>query len=130
MSFRLLAVLAAAGAVMLAGCSTGPKADALLPDPNTYPATYRADLVTFLRMSLNDRTLFHGALIAQPVLKPIADTQRYMVCVQFSDHGKPLSKVAIYVGGRMQQFVDATPDECGDAVYQPFKELIAAMPAA
>jgi hypothetical protein len=130
MSFRaglLASVLVAAGAVALAGCSTKP--DAPLPDPNTYPATYRTDLVVFLRQSLTDRGMFRSALIAPPVLKPIADTQRYMVCLQLNDHGKPLSKVAIYIGGRMQQFIDATPDQCGDAVYQPFKELIAAMPS-
>ncbi len=127
-NFRVLAVLAA---LALAGCSAlGTKADAPLPDPNTYPANYRADIVTFLRLSLNDRAMFRGAMIAQPVLKPIGDAQRYMVCVQLNGHGQVLNKVAIYVGGRIQQFVDSSPDQCGDAAYQPFKELVAAMPAA
>jgi hypothetical protein len=129
MNFRVLAALAA---LALAGCSafSGPKADAPLPDPNTYPANYRADIVTFLRMSLNDRAMFRGAMIAQPVLKPIAEAQRYMVCVQLNGHGQMVNKVAIYVGGRIQQFIDSSPDQCGDAAYQPFKELAAAMPAA
>jgi hypothetical protein len=128
MNFRVLAVLAA---LALAGCSAfGTKAEAPLPDPNTYPANYRADIVTFLRMSLNDRGMFRGAMIAQPVLKPIADAQRYMVCVQLNGHGQVLNKVAVYVGGRIQQFVDSSPDQCGDAAYQPFKELAAAIPAA
>jgi hypothetical protein len=128
MNLRVLAVLAA---LALAGCSSfGSKADVPLPDPNTYPANYRADIVTFLRLSLNDRALFHGAMIAQPVLKPIVDAQRYMVCVQLNGHGETLNKVAIYVGGRIQQFVDSSPDQCGDAAYQPFKELAAAIPAA
>ncbi len=127
MNFRVLAMLAA---LALAGCSSfGSKADAPLPDPNTYPANYRADLVTFLRQSLSDRAMFRGAMIAQPVLKPIADSQRYMVCLQLSGHGQVLNKVAIYVGGRIQQFIDSSPDQCGDAAYQPFKELAAAMPA-
>jgi hypothetical protein len=127
-NFRVLAVLAA---LALAGCSAfGTKADAPLPDPNTYPANYRADIVTFLRLSLNDRAMFRGAMIAQPVLKPIGDAQRYMVCVQLNGHGQMVNKVAIYVGGRIQQFIDSSPDQCGDAAYQPFKELIAAMPAA
>jgi hypothetical protein len=122
MNLRVLAVLAA---LALAGCSSfGSKADVPLP------ANYRADIVTFLRLSLNDRALFHGAMIAQPVLKPIVDAQRYMVCVQLNGHGETLNKVAIYVGGRIQQFVDSSPDQCGDAAYQPFKELAAAIPAA
>jgi hypothetical protein len=128
-NFAVLAVLAA---LALAGCSSfgGSKADAPLPDPNTYPANYRTDIVAFLRQSLTDRALFRGAMIAQPVLKPIADAQRYMVCVQLNSRGQILNKVAIYVGGRIQQFIDSSPDQCGDAAYAPFKELTAAMPAA
>ncbi len=129
MNLRILAVLAT---FALAGCSGfgGPKAaDAPLPDPNTYPAAYRTDIVAFLRMSLADRAMFRGAMIAQPVLKPIGDSQRYMVCVQLNSRGQIVNKVAIYVGGRVQQFVNSTPDECGDAAYQPFKELAAAAPA-
>jgi len=114
-------------ASLLAGCSTSkPEA---LPDPNTLPANYRADIVAFLRQSLADRAMFRGATIAPPALKPIGDAQRYMVCVRLNSHGQILNKVAVYFGGRVQQFVDATPDECGDAAYQPFPELAAATPA-
>jgi len=129
MNLRILAVVAT---LALAGCSGfgGSKAaDTPLPDPNTYPANSRADIVAFLRMSLTDRSMFRGAMIAQPVLKPIGDSQRYMVCVQLNSHGQMLNKVAIYVGGRVQQFVDSAPDECADAAYAPFKELAAVTPA-
>jgi hypothetical protein len=124
MNFPVLAVL---GVFALAGCST-PKPEAL-PDPNTYPTNYRADIVNFLRMSLSDRALFRGAMIAQPVLKPIGDSQRYMVCVQLNSHGQILNKVAVYVGGRLQEFVDSTPDQCGAVAYSSFPELAAATPA-
>jgi hypothetical protein len=30
---------------------------------------------------------------------------------------------AIYLSGNIVQFVDATPEQCGNAPYQPFKEL-------
>jgi hypothetical protein len=30
----------------------------------------------------------------------------------------------------MTQFIDATPEQCANAAYQPFKELDAAVPAA
>ena len=53
-----------------------------------------------------------------------------MVCVQLNGHGQMKNKVAIYLGGQITQFVDSTPEQCGDAAYQPFKELVAAMPAA
>jgi hypothetical protein len=29
----------------------------------------------------------------------------------------------------ISQFIDSTPEQCGDAAYQPFKELGAALPA-
>ena len=34
----------------------------------------------------------------------------------------------VYLAGQMTQFVDATPTQCADAVYSPFKELDAAYP--
>jgi hypothetical protein len=30
----------------------------------------------------------------------------------------------------ISQFIDATPEQCGDAAYQPFKELDTAVPPA
>src|SRR5580658_966567 len=117
-----IAVLAVPAALALAGCSSfggGSKADAPLPDPNTYPANYRTDIVAFLRQSLSDRSMFRGAMIAQPVLKPIGDAQRYMVCLQLNSRGQILNKVAIYVAGHLQQFIDSSSDQCGDAAYGP-----------
>jgi hypothetical protein len=35
----------------------------------------------------------------------------------------------VFLSGRMTQFVDATPAQCADAAYQPFRELDAATPA-
>jgi hypothetical protein len=36
----------------------------------------------------------------------------------------------VFLSGQMTQFIDATPEQCADAAYQPFKELDAAVPAA
>lgn len=97
-------------------------------DANAFPADYRTQLVAFLRQSLTGRADFHGALISQPVLKPIGDSQHYTVCLQFNGHAMLNTKIAIYLYGQMTQFVDATPPQCADAAYQPFKELEAALP--
>ena len=117
----------------VAGCSGfgGPKNnnDVAPIDPNVYPANYRTQIVEFLRQSLSSRADFRGALISQPVLKPIGDSQRYVVCVQFNGNGQVKNKVAIYFSGMISQFIDSTPEQCGDAAYQPFKELGAALPA-
>ena len=121
-------VTLAALAVSAAACSTSksgkPQA---ATDPNAYPADYRGQIAGFLRQSLTDRPDFRGAQIAPPVLKPIGDSQRYMVCVQFNGRSLLKTKVAIYLDGQMTQFVDAE-GQCAGAAYEPFRELEAAIP--
>jgi hypothetical protein len=134
-SFRAGVVGAlAAVALTAAGCSgfgsKSQQAQAPAADPNTFPANYRIQVASFLRQSLTDRADFRGAQISPPVLKPIGDSQRYMVCVQFNGRSQVKNKVAIYLAGEMTQFIDSTPAQCGDAAYQPFKELEAALPAS
>ena len=110
--FRIgVAVGLALIAVAFAGCSGfgGPKKDAAPIDPNAYPANYRSQIATFLRQSLTSRADFRGALIAAPMLMPIGDSQRYMVCVQFRGNGQVKNKVAIYFGGMISQFIDPRP---------------------
>jgi hypothetical protein len=113
-------------AIALGGCSS-KKLDEVAIDPNTYPATYRVEIVEFLRQSLTDRADFRGAQISPPILRPIAGSQRYMVCVQFNGRSKVKTKVAIYLQGHMTQFIDAA-DQCTGSPYEPFKDLEAALP--
>lgn len=116
-------------AITAAACSSfsKPKQDPVV-DPNAYPADYRAQIVEFLRQSLTDRADFRGAQISPPVLKPIGDSERYMVCVQFNGRSQVKTKVAVYLQAKMTQFIDAASGQCADAAYQPFRELEAAMP--
>jgi hypothetical protein len=120
-------VAAALLSMAVAGCSSTKKQEAPV-DPNVYPANYRTQIADFLKQSLTTRSDFRGALISEPVLKPIGDTQHYLVCVQFNANSQIKTKVALYFAGLLSQFVDATPDQCGDAAYQPFKELGGAIP--
>lgn len=119
-------LIMAAGA--LAGCSKGQPTAAI--DPNVSPANYRTALVTFLRQSLTNRADFRGAMISEPTLKPVGGSQHYVVCVQFNPRSAIKTKAAVYLAGQMTQFIDATPEQCADASYQPFKELDAATPSA
>ena len=116
-------------AAALVGCS-GARKDQPVIDPNILPTNYRGTLVAFLRQSLTNRADFRGAMISEPVIKPVGPSQHYVVCVQFNPQSAIKTKVAIYLSGQMTQFVDATPEQCADAVYQPFKELDAASPSA
>ena len=130
LNFRAVAP-AALMAVALAGCSGfGAKKDVAPTDPNAYPANYRKQIADFLRQSLTNRTNFRGALISQPMLMPIDQNQRYMVCVQFHGNGQVRTKVAIYFADMIAQFIDATPEQCGSVAYTPFTELAAALPPA
>jgi len=125
-----LAVLAAA--IGMAGCNGfgGPKKQDATPavGPDIYPANYRPQIAQFLQTVLQDRATFYGALIGQPVFKQVGDKPHYIVCIQLIDHGQRKNKVAIYLAGAITQFIDATPEQCGDAQYQPFKELEDAAP--
>ncbi len=114
----------------IAGCSGvgGPKKDVPAVDPNLYPANYRQQIAQFLSLQLQDRTDFRGALIGQPVLKQVGDNPHYVVCIQLNGHGQPQNKVAIYLAGAITQYIDSTPEQCGDAQYTPFKELEQAQP--
>jgi hypothetical protein len=124
-----LAVLLAVAAV--GGCTafSGRKPAKPAVDPNTYPADYRNQLVAFLLTELTDRADFHGALIAEPALKPVQESQRYVVCLELNGHNEQRNKVTIFLGGEITQFLDATPEQCGGAAYQPFKELEEATPS-
>ena len=119
-------------ALALAGCSGGsmfggPKKDVppAVVDPNLYPSNYRKQIAAMLAMILKDRADFRGALIAQPELKPVAEssTPHYVVCVQLNVHSLPRTKVAIFLGGDPTQFIDAAPEQCAGVAYQSFTEL-------
>jgi hypothetical protein len=126
----LLRAAALPAVLAVAGCSGfSKKQEPQAVDPNTFPANYRKEITAFLRQSLTNRADFRGALISEPAIKPVEDSQHYVVCIQFNPRSQIKTKATVYLGGQMTQFVDATPAECADAVYQPFKELDAAIPA-
>ena len=123
------ALLLAAGA--LGACSGGfggfgkkPAPDVVV-NPDPYPANYRKEVATLFATSLEDRADFRGALIAAPALKPVAagQTLHYVVCVQLTGHNDRRTKAVVFLEGKPNQFIDATPQQCGDAAYQPFAEL-------
>jgi hypothetical protein len=116
-------------AIAVAGCSFNTKLpDPPAVDPNLYPQNYRREIAVYLMQQLLDRADFRGARISQPVLKQVGDRPHYIVCVQFNGHSQIKNKVALFLAGDITQFIDATPEQCGDAAYQPFTELEQAVP--
>jgi hypothetical protein len=128
MSVHRAGMVLVMAAVALAGCSN--RKDQQVIDPDAVPTNYRSTLVAFLRQSLTNRADFRGAMISEPALKPVGPSQHYVVCLQFNPRSQIKTKAAVFLSGQMTQFVDATPEQCAGAVYQPFKELDAAIPAA
>ena len=109
----------------IAGCSNTPKPAA---DANVLPTDYRNQIATYLAQLVTDRADFRNSMIGAPVLKPVGSSDHYIVCVMLNGHNQHKEKVVIYLGTNINQFVDATPGQCADAAYQPFKELAALLP--
>jgi hypothetical protein len=123
-------VICLLAAFALGGCGGrslfgGPKREQAAPvDPNAYPANYRQQIATMLTTVLTNRAEFHGALIAPPELKPVAEssTPHYLVCLQLNPRN-PVTKIVVYLEGIPTQFIDATPEQCTGVPYQSFTEL-------
>jgi hypothetical protein len=116
-------------AASVAGCSFNTQ-HPVTPkvDPNLYPQNYRKQIAVYLSQQLMDRADFRGARISQLLQKQMGDSQHYVVCLQFNGHSEIKNKAAIYLAGDITQFIDSTPELCGDAAYTPFTELEQVLP--
>ena len=124
---RVVLTLARAAVVLLlgalcVGCSSNKKTSEVV-EANAFPATYKEQIATFLTTSLSDGADFRNAMLSPPVLKPVGQNQHYVSCVLLNGRNQHKEKAVIYFAGSINQFVDATPDECSGADYQPFPEL-------
>jgi hypothetical protein len=135
---RTAGAVVAAAALALAGCGGATVSD-MLPfgksndlakvDPNKFPTDYKTELLDFLRVQLSDPTNVRGAFITDPTLKQFGTESRYAVCLRYNARdleGKYLGSkdsIVVYYGGRLNQMLDATPEQCATAAYRPFPEL-------
>jgi len=129
---RFAPLLARAGLVLLlgafcVGCSKDKKTVEVV-DANAVPANYKDQIANFLMTSLTDGADFRNSMISPPVLKPVGQNQHYVACVLLNGHNQHKEKAVVYFAGNINQFVDATPDECGGVDYQPFPELAKVAP--
>jgi hypothetical protein len=96
---------------------------------NVYPANYRAELIAYLRTYLNDPTGVREAAISQPALKPAGLGDRFVVCVRFNPkrsgggYAGAKEHLVIYVGGKLDRYVEAGGETCHGADYAAFPEL-------
>jgi hypothetical protein len=116
-----------ASAVALAACASDSKKAEV--DPNVFPANYKPEILDTMTALLPDPTNVRDALISEPVLRPAGKDERYTVCVRSNSRNASrhyvgsVDRIAFFYGGHLNQLVDATKEQCGNASYKPFPEL-------
>jgi hypothetical protein len=132
----LLAVFAAIQGV-LAGCSSdfasnfsfGKQAKETPIEPNLFPAQYKSEIAAFMRTYLSNPTKVKDAFIAQPTLKPVAGVAHYISCVRYNprdsknQYQDTQTNLAIFLGGRLNQFLPGDPQMCEGLAYQRYPEI-------
>jgi hypothetical protein len=122
-------------ALMLGACSGfGGSSTPAAIDPNTFPKNYRQEVADFMRVSLEDPVKIRDAFISEPALKPVARATHYVACVRFNPRNTQgqyqgnTERMALFLGGRLNQFLPMERDACAGAAYQRFPEAEALVP--
>ena len=120
----LMSVLGACGHQGLFGSSTDED-----PGINAYPTNYKTDILGGMRAYLNDPTGIRAAGISEPMLKSVANSTRYVVCVQFNgklpgnNSASDRQLAAVFLAGHFDRFVEKAQEPCAGVTYTPFPEL-------
>jgi hypothetical protein len=119
------ACCAALLAVALAGCSAmGLGQPEKKPvDPNLFPTDYKTDVLTYLQTNPYNLVGTREASLSPPALMQFGTESRYFSCLRATSPNGRKDKLVVFFGGEINQFVDATGEQCGAAAYQPFPEL-------
>jgi len=94
-----------------------------------FPTDYKKEILDSLTHTLDDPINVRDAFISDPMLTPIGKNQRYTACVRFNarnlkkQYVGSRDRIAYFYGGHLNQLVEATPEQCGNAAYKPFPEL-------
>ena len=114
-------------AIALAACSSGSKEPE--PAPNVIPTNYKREIIETLTRVLDDPTNVRDAYVSEPILRPAGKEERYTVCVRSNsrnlmrEYSGAKDRIAYFFGGHLNQLIDATKEQCGNAPYKPFPEL-------
>ena len=120
--------LLSALALALVGCSSSTSKEPP-ENPNVFPSDYKAEVLSTMLTTLDDPTNIRGAYISEPVLRRAGAEERYTICVRSDsrDASKQYTgskdRIGFFYGGHLNQLIDATKEQCGNAAYTPFPEL-------
>ena len=126
-SVCLLPALGLVVGLALAACASGGKEPE--ENPNIVPTNYKQEIIDTLTRVLDDPTNVRDAYVSEPVLRPAGKGERYTVCVRANarnlmrEYSGAKDRIAIFFGGHLNQLIDATKEQCGNASYKPFPEL-------
>jgi hypothetical protein len=96
---------------------------------NAYPTNYKSDILAAMHAYLNNPAGIRDAVISEPVLKYSGTVNRYVACLRFtprknaSEYGGTREIAAVFMGGRLDRFVDLPKTECTGVSYAAFPEL-------
>ncbi|HEY6024442.1 MAG TPA: hypothetical protein VIV34_09730 [Pseudolabrys sp.] len=114
-------------ALAIAGCSSSGKPSE--ENPNVLPSNYKDEILNTMTTALEDPTNVRGAYISDPVLRSVGKEERYVVCVRSDSRNANKNymgskdRIAYFYGGHLNQLIEATKEQCGNAAYKPFPEL-------
>jgi len=114
-------------ALSLADCSSSSKEPE--ENSNLFPADYKNEILNTMTSTLDDPTNVRDAYITDPTLRAAGSEQRYVVCVRSDSRNAnkqytgSKDRIGYFYGGHLNQLIDATKEQCGNAAYKPFPEL-------
>ena len=115
-------------AVSLIGCS-GSSSKQPEENPNVFPADYKNEILLTMTNTLEDPTNIRDAFISEPALRQAGKEERYVVCVRSDSRNAnrnytgSMDRIGYFYAGHLNQLIDATKEQCGNAAYKPFPEL-------
>jgi len=119
--------LLSAFAISLLACSSSKKEAE--ENPNIFPSNYKNEILNTMTSALDDPTNVRSAYISDPVLRPAGKNERYVVCIRSDSRNANghytgiKDRIGIFYAGQLNQLIEATKEQCGNAAYKPFPEL-------
>jgi hypothetical protein len=127
---RSVGVVAGLSLILGACAHNAPSADAADSELNSPPAAdYKREILGAMHAYFSDPTGIRDAAIAEPALKTIGNTTRYVVCVRLNakkrggGYAGVKDMAAVFMVGRFDHFVEKAQEPCAGANYAPFPEL-------
>lgn len=95
----------------------------------TFPTSYRAEILAFMRTYLNDPVGVREAAIAEPAQRTVGGRLRYVVCLRYSakdtdgNYRPARERGVLFVDGRLDRMLENATEACAGASYGPFPDL-------